>query len=54
MSINTKAFDGSVAEVTFTHYPDKSYILIARNSLKIELPQTKVDEKSATFKKKTE
>ena len=46
-----KAFDGSVAEVTFTHYPDKSYILIARNSLKIELPQTKVDEKSATFEK---
>ena len=46
-----KAFDGSVAEVTFTHYLDKSYILIARNSLKIELPQTKVDEKSATFEK---
>lgn len=46
-----KAFDGTEAEVTFTHYPDKSYILITRNALKIELPQTKADEKSATFEK---
>lgn len=46
-----KAFDGTQAEVTFTHYPDKSYILIERNMLKIELPQTKVDGKSATFEK---
>ncbi len=46
-----KAFDGTKAEVTFTHYPDKSYILIERNKLKIELPQTKADDKSATFEK---
>lgn len=46
-----KAFDGTEAEVTFTHYPDKSYILITRNALKIELPQTKADKKSATFEK---
>lgn len=46
-----KAFDGTKAEITFTHYPDKSYILIERNALKIELPQTKTDDKSATFEK---
>ncbi|GGP02914.1 hypothetical protein GCM10010992_09220 [Cloacibacterium rupense] len=46
-----EAFDGTKAEVTFTHYPEKSYILIERNKLKIELPQTKADEKSATFEK---
>lgn len=45
------AFDGTKAEVTFTHYPDKSYILIERNKLKIELPQTKADDKSAIFEK---
>lgn len=46
-----EAFDGTKAEVTFTHYPEKSYILIERNKLKIELPQIKADGKSATFEK---
>lgn len=46
-----KAFDGSEATVTFTHYPDKSYILIERNSYKLELPQTQANDKMAVFEK---
>lgn len=46
-----KAFDGTAAEITFTHYADKSYLLIERNALKIELPQTVATDKSATFEK---
>lgn len=45
------AFDGTTAAVTFTHYPDKSFLLIERNMFKIELPQTKVNEKEAVFEK---
>lgn len=46
-----KASDGKQAYVTFTHYSDKSYILIKRNVFNIELPQTKSDAKSTTFAK---
>lgn len=46
-----QAFDGSEATVTFTHYPDKSYILIERNSYKLELPQTQANDKMAVFEK---
>lgn len=46
-----KAIDGKQANVTFTHYTDKSFILIKRNVFNIELPQTKSDAKSTTFEK---
>lgn len=46
-----KAFDGTEAEVTFTHYPNKSFILIKRNNYKLELPKTQENEKMAVFEK---
>lgn len=46
-----KAFDGTEANVTFTHYPDKSFILIERNQYKLELPQTQANDKMAVFEK---
>lgn len=45
------AFDGSKAEVTFTNYPDKSYLLIKRNGFKIQLPQTEAWAKGAIYEK---
>ena len=46
-----EATDGKQANVTFTHYADKSFVLIKRNVFNIELPQTRSDAKSATFEK---
>ena len=46
-----KAYDGTEADVTFTHYPDKSFILIKRNNYKLELPKTQENEKMAVFEK---
>lgn len=46
-----KAFDGSEAQVIFTHYPDKSYVLIERNNYKLELPKTQENQKMAVFEK---
>ena len=44
-----KAFDDTEAIITFVHHTDKSNIIIERNKLKIELPQTKADKNVATF-----
>lgn len=46
-----EAFDGSVADVTFTHSNTQSYLLIERNKLKIELPKTKEDSQMVLFEK---
>lgn len=45
------ASDGSQVDVIFTHYADSSYILIERNTYKIDLPQTKLIENGAIFEK---
>ena len=44
-----KAFDDTEAIITFVHRLDKSNIIIERNKLKIELPQTTADKNIATF-----
>ena len=46
-----QASDGSQADVIFTHYADSSYILIERNTYKIDLPQTKLHKSGAVFEK---
>jgi hypothetical protein len=46
-----QSFDGTEAIITFVHRLDKSNIIIERNKLKIELPQTKADKKLQLLKK---